>query len=95
MAVITETAPAQTLVNGLTKLKLNGHAETNGHSNGYHTNGSSVEAKEQESKLVDPFNYVVSLDRAGHVTSYRAKADLAGRGAGRCRPGLPLQGVPT
>ncbi len=62
MAVITETAPAQTLANGVGKLKLNGHSSCNAHVNGNgRMNGNGdASAEKEETKLVDPFNYVVS-----------------------------------
>lgn len=66
MTVLTETSAAQALHASVGKLKLNGsvngHAQSNGRANGLaHANGSNgIEAKEKDSKLVDPFNYVVS-----------------------------------
>lgn len=62
MAVITETAPAQSLAStSIGKLKLNGSVSANGHDS-KHVNGkaSASAPAEKESKLVDPFNYVVS-----------------------------------
>ena len=79
MAVITETAlnaQAQAKANGhsnsVGKIKLNGHVNGNASSS-----ATAAPVKEAETKLVDPFNYVVSefiqFDREfdGRVTAYR------------------------